>query len=56
MCHGVKGEPKIEKMKKAWLVITSIISLRKHFRNIKLNGWGFRKARYFLFPLNGKKH
>lgn len=44
VCHSVMGELKIEKMKTAWLVITSIMSLRKYFRNIKLNGWGFRKT------------
>ena len=38
-------------MKTAWLVITSIISLRKYFRNIKPNGWGFRKTRFFLFSI-----
>lgn len=51
MCHNVVGELKREKMKTAWLVITSIISLRKYFRSIKLNGWGFRNARFFLFSI-----
>lgn len=52
LCFTVKGELKIEKMKKAWLVTTAIISLRKYYRNIKVIGCGFRKTRYFLFSLN----
>ena len=46
-CHNVVGELKREEMKTAWLVITSIISLRKYFRNIIPNRWSLERQGSF---------